>query len=71
MSDIVALDEVLDAAEKLPFDVQEELVAILRKRLAERGRERIIADIREARQEFAAGKCRPASPDEILREIQS
>ena len=71
MSSVMALDEVLDAAERLPLDAQEELVAILRKRLAERGRERIVNDILEARQEFAAGKCRPATPDEILREIES
>jgi hypothetical protein len=71
MANTAALDEVLDAAEKLPLDAQEELVALLRKRLAARGRERILADIRESQEEFAAGKCRAATPDEILREIQS
>jgi hypothetical protein len=66
-----ALDEVLDAAERLPLDAQEELVSILRRRLAEHGRERILADILESRKEFAEGKCRPATPDEIMREIES
>ena len=53
MPDTSALDEVLDAAERLPLDAQEELISILRRRLAEHGRERILADIVESRKEFA------------------
>jgi hypothetical protein len=71
MSSTSQFDEVLDAAERLPIDAQEELVSILRKRLAAHGRQRILADILESRRDFEEGKCRPMTPDEIMREIQS
>ena len=63
--------EILDAADRLTAAEQEALVAILRRRLAERGRKRIAADIAESRQEFKSGACRPAIVDELLDEIQS
>ena len=38
--------DVLDAAEQLDDEAQAELVAVLRRRLAERGRERVAATVR-------------------------
>src|SRR5205807_6280432 len=32
-------------------------------------RARLLADVWEARREFAEGRCKPATPDEIMREI--
>jgi hypothetical protein len=39
-------DEVLDAIEHLPIEQQADLVDVVRRRLAERGRQQIIADAR-------------------------
>ena len=61
--------EVLEAADHLSADEQEELIAILHRRLALAARKRLVADIQDARREFAEGKCKPATPDEIMREI--
>ena len=66
-----AFAEVLDAAEQLDPDAQAELVAVLSRRLAERGRERVVATMAQARREFAAGPCQPISAAELLREAQS
>jgi hypothetical protein len=63
--------DVLDAAEQLDVDAQAELVAVLSRRLAERGRERVSATVAEARREFAAGQCQPMTAAEIVREAQS
>jgi hypothetical protein len=63
--------EVLDAAEQLDAESQAELVAVLNRRLAERGRERVAATVAQARQEFAAGQCQPMSAAEMMREAQS
>jgi 16S rRNA C1402 N4-methylase RsmH len=71
MNQPVILDDVLDAAEELDEASQAELVEILRRRLAERGRERIAASIDEARREFAAGQCRVVTPAELIREATS
>jgi hypothetical protein len=64
-------DQVLDAIEHLPIEQQADLVDVVRRRLAERGRQQIIVDAREARAEFASGKTRATSIDDLMREIES
>ncbi len=66
-----AFADVLEAAERLDADAQAALVAILSRRLAERGRERVAATAAQARQEFAAGQCKPMTAAEIMREAES
>jgi hypothetical protein len=70
MDQQTAFANALDAAEKLDADSQAELVAVLSRRIAERGREGIAATIAQARKEFAAGLCRPMTAEEILREAR-
>jgi hypothetical protein len=68
---VLPFAEVLEAADHLSQDEQEELIAILHRRLAQAARQRIVAEIQEARQEFAEGHCSPATPDETMREIRN
>lgn len=63
--------EVVDAADALSEEEQEALIDLIRRRLAERGRERLIEDVRLANEEFEAGKCRVMTVDEIMREATS
>ncbi len=63
--------EILEAADVLPIEDQETLIDILKNRLRERRRAELLKDIQEAEKEFKDGKCRPASPDELMREILS
>ncbi len=63
--------EVLEAVEKLSLEEQETLMEIVHRRMAEQNRKRLIAEIQEARTEFAEGRCRPATADEIMAEIVS
>jgi hypothetical protein len=69
MTEALPFAEVLEAADHLSPDEQEELIAILHRRLAQAARQRLAAEIREARQEFSEGRCRPATPGELMREI--
>jgi hypothetical protein len=71
MSQQSAFADVLDAAEQLDVEAQAQLVAVLSRRLAERGRERVAATVAQARPEFAAGQCQPMTAAEIVREAQS
>jgi hypothetical protein len=64
-------DEVLEAIEHLPIDEQADLLEVVRRRLAEKGRRRVIEDVNEARAQFSNGTAKPASVDEIMREIES
>ncbi|HEY9173020.1 MAG TPA: hypothetical protein VI136_12100 [Verrucomicrobiae bacterium] len=61
--------QVLDSIETLPADQQESLVELLQKRLAERRRLAVADAVREARKEFKSGKCRPATPADIMRKV--
>ena len=69
MTPVLPFGEVLEAADRLSAEEQEELIAILRRRLVQATRQRLAAEIQEARQEFAEGRCLPTTPDELMREI--
>lgn len=69
MATVMQFGEVLDAADHLSRDEQEELIGILHRRLAQASRQRLVAEIKEARQEFAEGRCLPMTPGELMREI--
>jgi hypothetical protein len=69
MSRIMPFGEVLEAADQLSQEDQQALIAILHRRLAQAGRQRLAAEVQAARQEFPEGGCRPANPDELMREI--
>jgi hypothetical protein len=64
-------DEVLDAVEHLPLDEQIELIDVVRRRLSESGRRRVIDDVREAELHFERGSLKAASVDDLMREIES
>jgi hypothetical protein len=63
--------EVLDAVDALQLGEQQELIEIVRRRQAERERKRIVAQVKRSRREFAAGKYKEGTPEEIVREIAS
>ena len=62
--------ELIDAIDELSQDEQQELIDIVRKRLAEARRRRLAADISEARKEYASGQGRTVTPQELVREIR-
>jgi hypothetical protein len=65
----MAFGEVLEAVDGLSAEEQETLVDILSRRVAERGRKQLAIEVGEARQEFAAGGCRPTTPDALMSEL--
>ena len=69
MENPVPFGEILEVADNLPIEDQESLIAILTNRLREHRRAEIAKEILDAGKEFEAGKCRPATPDELMREI--
>jgi hypothetical protein len=71
MSQPIVFADVLDAAEQLDVEAQAELVAILSRRLAERGRERVVGAVAQARRESAAGQCQVMTAAEIVRDGQA
>lgn len=63
--------EILEAADQLPPEDQENLINILQNRLRDRRRAEIFRDVQEAQREFAQGKCHPVTPEQLIEEILS
>ncbi len=63
--------EILEKADKLSLEEQEALIDVLSRRAADRRRDLLGRDIRNARREFKEGQVRAATPDDILSEILS
>ncbi|MCI0745885.1 MAG: hypothetical protein L0Y58_10810 [Verrucomicrobia subdivision 3 bacterium] len=63
--------QVLEWADELTLEEQESLVAILQRRTRDQRRVELIQTVKEARQEFKNGRCRSASPEEIVRKTQA
>ena len=61
--------QVLDSADGSDAEEQESLVEVLQRRIAERRREALLEAVKSARREFGAGRCRPATPKQILKRI--
>jgi hypothetical protein len=62
--------EILDAADGLSVDEQETLLEILRHRIAERNRAKLVGEVSEARGEFANGQARFGTAKEIMDEAR-
>jgi len=71
MRESIPFGEILEAAESLSVDDQAMLISVLKNRLREHRRAEVIEDSHQAEREFAQDKCRPVSPDELMREILS
>ncbi len=61
--------EILEAADQLSPEDQENLIDILQKRLRDRRRATLVRDVQEAQKEFAEGKCQPVTPAQLMEEL--
>ncbi len=61
--------ELVEIIDRLPLDERASLVEVVRQRMALDEHDRIAASIRAARREHARGRCKPVTPEELLREI--
>ena len=63
--------EILEQADGLPLGDQIELVELLQSRVRDRRRTELAEDAAEAQKEFERGDCRPATAQDLVREILS
>ena len=69
MTQALPFGDVLEAADQLSLEDQQELITILNQRLIQAARQRLVAEVEEANREFASGLCPPCTPDDLMREI--
>ncbi|MEM9217079.1 MAG: hypothetical protein AAGD25_22375 [Cyanobacteria bacterium P01_F01_bin.150] len=61
--------DILEAADQLPLQDQEDLIQILENRLRAQKRAALVKDVQDAQQEFEAGECKPVTPEQLMEEI--
>ena len=71
MSAVMRFNDALEVVERLTLDEQTELVEVMRRRLADRERNRLLEELRESREEYARGEFKTATADELMKEIES
>jgi len=62
-------DEALEIIESFPEEQRESMVEIVKRRLIEERRERLVQTIEEAREEYAHGEVRRGTVDDFMHEI--
>jgi len=67
---ISTLQKAIEIVESLPSDEQEILVEVIRRRILERRRAVLIAEVAEARKAYQRGEVRRGSVDDLLRELE-
>ncbi|NBT36186.1 MAG: hypothetical protein EBT03_11760 [Betaproteobacteria bacterium] len=71
MISVPTFDALLEAIAKLPPDEQDDLVNVIRRRLAAMRRQEIIAEVLEAEAELHQGGSGPRSAGDVMRDITS
>ena len=72
MSLNLPFQQVLEAADHLSKDEQKKLILILKQKLAqesEEAEEAMAQDQESSLEEFAAGLCKPTTPEQLTREL--
>jgi hypothetical protein len=64
-----SFSSILDAVETLSIEEQEALIDLIQKRIIEFRRNQLAHEVRQAQQEFKAGRCSPVSSSDIIDEI--
>ena len=70
MTQISNFERVLDSVEALSVDEQEALIQLVQRRLTERRREEIAANIAQARAEYQAGTVFRGTVDQVINELR-
>ncbi|MGG6270078.1 hypothetical protein ACQ4M3_32675 [Leptolyngbya sp. AN03gr2] len=70
MSQSSKFEQTLSEIDALSFEEQESLIQIVQRRLAERRRAEIAANIAQAKTEYATGKVVRGSVEQVMTELR-
>lgn len=62
--------KALETVEALPIEAQEILIDILEKRLAQQKRAKLVQEVHESEQDYAANRVRRGSVAELMAELE-
>jgi len=61
--------EIVDAASELSMDEQETLLEVLRHRIAQRNRARIVGEVADSRAQYSQGRAKATSVTELMDQV--
>lgn len=70
MKQTTVFDQVLDAADTLPIQQQEDLVRILKSRMIDQKRDALEQAVHEARAEYARGEVKQGSVADLMKDLE-
>ena len=66
---MITFQEALDIIESLPESQQEDLIDLIHRRLVEQRRQKIARSIKGGRKEYAKGRVKRGSVDDLMKEL--
>ena len=65
----VTFNDAIETVEALPEEQREALIEIIRHRLTEHRRDNLAKGIKKAKHEYALGKVKSGSVDDLMRQL--
>ena len=69
MEHALRFGDVVEAADHLTFEEQEELIEIVRKRMIAKRRGDLLLDIQDSEREYQQGQCAVMTADETVKRL--
>lgn len=67
----LSFQDLIDVIESLPLDDQFVLVEIINKRIIERRREGLVAEVKEAREAFRSGEVKRGTVKDLMKDLKA
>ncbi|MHC1682732.1 MAG: hypothetical protein AB6733_07260 [Clostridiaceae bacterium] len=66
----VSFQDLIDAVGSLPLDDQSMLVELINKRITEKRRAELVAEVHEARRAFKNGEARRGTIEDLMKDLE-
>ncbi len=65
----LSFQDLIEAVESLPLDDQSMLVDIINKRIIEKRRSELVAEVKEAREAFLRGEVKRGTVEDLVKDL--
>ncbi|MGV8175204.1 MAG: hypothetical protein ACP5OU_05825 [Methanothrix sp.] len=66
----LSFQELIDAVESMPLDDQSMLIELINKRIQEKRRAELVAEVREARDAFIKGDVKRGTFEDLMKDLK-
>jgi hypothetical protein len=66
----LSFQDLIDAVESMPLDDQSMLIELINKRIQEKRRAELVAEVREARDAFLRGEVKRGTFEDLMKDLK-